>query len=170
MDLITLHPKLVHFPIALLYTGLFFEILFLFKRRDTFQIISTWLFNVGCFTAILAVASGLLAADTLGHDSLGHDKVHEHRNLMFITMGTWVFVFIALKFIERIWITGRRFLVVGYLIIAIPMTWGADMGGKLIFETGVGVKPMMERHSQDRLEHKQLEGKQESSHNHKHTH
>lgn len=64
MDTITLHPMIVHFPIALIITGFLFasiEMFFANCRKSTCVIKTTyWLLSLGAFSALVAVLSGAL--------------------------------------------------------------------------------------------------------------
>ncbi|MBR29663.1 MAG: hypothetical protein CMN77_00005, partial [Spirochaetaceae bacterium] len=61
MNVITLHPKLNHFPIALIFLAVLFEILFIWKKEDFYRRASVWMVYLGIMAAIIAAASGLLA-------------------------------------------------------------------------------------------------------------
>jgi len=138
IDLITLHPKLVHFPIALLSTGVVFQFLHLWKKDDFFFKTAKWTHALGLLGAIMAASSGLIAADTLGHDAPNHDLVHTHRNWMLITLIPWCL------FVLNIWkgpFKNNHRLNFGIsLLVAGSLTWGSYLGGDLVFKYGVGVK------------------------------
>jgi uncharacterized membrane protein len=140
MNVITLHPKLNHFPIALIFLAVLFEILFIWKKEDFYRRASVWMVYLGIMAAIIAAASGLLASDTLGHNSLGHDMVHDHRNIMLTATGIWAIVAILLRFTK--FQTGKGRLVVLPLLIVVAslMTYGASVGGEMVFEHGTGVR------------------------------
>lgn len=64
MNTTTLHPMIVHFPIALIITGFLFASLEMFfaKLRKTNCLIKTtyWLLTLGALSALAAVMSGAL--------------------------------------------------------------------------------------------------------------
>ena len=101
IDLITLHPKLVHFPIALIFTGLLFEALYLIKKNEFFEKASRWLFSLGLAGSLAAMVSGLIAEDLISHSDSAHDIMEEHEMWMMITTLVWAISFILMVFLQR---------------------------------------------------------------------
>jgi len=135
---ILLHPKLIHFPIALLLTGLFVEIYLIWKKdADTFERFSNLLFLGGLIGAILSVLSGLLAEYTLGHNSPNHEFIHQHRNIMLITTTIWLISSPLINY-------KRQWLIFAYLLISGFVIYGADKGGNLVYKYGIGVQHHIE--------------------------
>ena len=167
IDLITLHPKLIHFPIALLFTALFFEILYLLKKNETIEKVSRWLFGLGLIGSVFGVVSGLIAADQIGHDSPGHDLVHDHRNWMFIATALWAFLFIAFELGRRRKDKFRKLFILGLVPLSIIFAIGTDLGGKLVFEHAVGVNLKSYDHQQDKQSN-QRDKDHEHHHDHEH--
>jgi uncharacterized membrane protein len=139
-DLITLHPKLVHFPIAMIYLAIFFEFLFLFYKKEYFGMFSIWLFYRGLIAAFMAAFSGLLSENTLGHGSPNHEEIHTHRNWMLATLVLWMIVALA-GFFRRKSGRIRKYFIAALLAVMTLLTIGVDKGGKLVYEYGVGVNP-----------------------------
>ena len=85
----TLHPMIVHFPIALLITGFLFATceLFFVRCRRTQCMLKTavWLISLGALGALAAVCSGVLF--TTMHTSVFFPM---HRTLAFATAGVGV--------------------------------------------------------------------------------
>lgn len=131
-----LHPKVVHFPIALLLTGLLIELYSLWRKNDEGMVrFSSLLFIGGLIGAFLAVATGALAENALGHDSPNHDKVHEHQYIMLAATGVWLLSLLVLRY-------RRSFLIVCYLVISAMVIFGANKGGDLVYKYGIGVEPV----------------------------
>ena len=102
---------------------------------------ATWLLYLSALSAIVSVVTGLLASNSLGHDSPGHDFVHAHRDVMYwmtgLLLATTATVVFLKNFREG---AGRRFLLVALFVISGLLVYGADKGGRLVFEFGMGVK------------------------------
>lgn len=141
-SLITLHPKIIHFPIAFLYVSVLFEILYIFSSAEVkklfFKKASQWLFYLGFFCAVFAAASGLIAEDLIGHESAHHDEVHVHKYWMLATLGLWT-VSALFSYLTRQNANMRKFLIIGQLLVMLLLTIGAKKGGKLVYEYGIGV-------------------------------
>lgn len=142
-DIVTLHPMLVHLPIGLLVAAVFFELLFMLRSRENLRNISRATFFLGCASALVVLGSGFLADNELGHGYAGHDLAHSHRNWMIGGSVVWVFATVALyKF--KAFVTKLKLLhLLLYAVTAVVFFFGAHIGGELVYEHGVGVKPLM---------------------------
>lgn len=58
-----LHPAIIHFPIALVFTAFAFDILYWFRRNEIFQSIASWLMIIVAIIIIPTALTGLLAKD-----------------------------------------------------------------------------------------------------------
>ena len=56
-----IHPLFIHFPIALLSTGLFFDILFLRYNQEDFEIVGFYCMLLGALSCLFANITGLMA-------------------------------------------------------------------------------------------------------------
>jgi uncharacterized membrane protein len=66
MSTVTLHPAIVHFPIALLLLGSAIAVAYLVgRRRAEFALFALWLLFLGWVSTLAAVLSGLLAQSGL---------------------------------------------------------------------------------------------------------
>ncbi|NOY06620.1 MAG: DUF2231 domain-containing protein [Chlorobi bacterium] len=97
--------------------------------------------HISALTAIFAVATGYIASDALGHDSPGHDLVHQHRDVM-LAMSILLVILSAVVFKVRAVREGslRKWLFPALLLVSALLVYGADKGGHLVFEKGVGVE------------------------------
>ena len=62
----TIHPLIVHFPIALLSTGLFFDILSMIFHREDFEHAGFWCMLMGIISCLFSNFTGLIAFLTEG--------------------------------------------------------------------------------------------------------
>ncbi len=145
-----IHPIVVHFPIALVVLALFFEGLWLATKRDNFREFATWLIYLGALAAIAGVVTGLFASDSLGHDAPGHEFVHEHRDVMYWTAGLMVLIALAVAFVQSLREgSARKFLIIALVIVNGLLMYGADKGGRLVYEFGMGVKSLQQPQTHD---------------------
>jgi len=136
-----LHPMIIHFPIASLLISLALEGLFVWTKRESFKSSAVIMLHISALTAIFAVATGYIASDALGHDSPGHDLVHQHRDVM-LAMSILLVILSAVVFKVRAVREGslRKWLFPALLLVSALLVYGADKGGHLVFEKGVGVE------------------------------
>ena len=140
-----IHPLVVHFPIASVLFALFFEGLYLVTKNDAYRRFSVWMIFIAVLTAIAASITGYMASGAIGHDSPGHDYVHGHRDIMLLLTG--ILLVIAAILINRKRtkrIIGQYSLFPLLLVASVVLTYGADKGGQLVFEFGVGVAPRIQ--------------------------
>ncbi len=142
----TIHPMIVHFPIALLLTATLISFLaVLFKnKREELKIVLYWIMILGAISVLAALFSGLYE-DARGviHDDAIHQIMKVHKLLGFII--TSAFVLITLWFvIRKRKIQYRELLIITLFLIATSsvLVYSAYLGGKMVYEEGTGVKPM----------------------------
>ncbi len=146
-NLLNIHPLFVHFPIALILSALLFEVLSLSLKKDQLRNTATALIYLSMLAALAAVVTGYIAADTIGHESPGHDMVHTHRDFMVWFTGITVVLALMQAILtyvkslnaEALWWSrlGRPVLLI---VAAVILILGADRGGRLVFQYGIGVE------------------------------
>jgi uncharacterized membrane protein len=137
MRLQELHPAIVHFPIALLPTSLGADALGRLTGSQT-------LLEMGRRTMPLAVAgvalaglAGFVAQEAVKAEGEAHDALVTHRNLNLGLIGLTALM--ARKRARRSrpsW----SYLAAGLAGLG-AMTYSAYLGGHMVYELGVGVKP-----------------------------
>ncbi|MCR1795695.1 MULTISPECIES: DUF2231 domain-containing protein [Leptospira] len=138
-NLIVLHPMIVHLPIGLLVTATLFEFLGLIVPKLKLNQTAYNIYIFGFFTALIALVSGFLSDNLLGHGYRGHNIAHEHKNLMIIATIIWGFgTIIVWKMKTKLNEWTISFFII-YLITASIFTLGANLGGELVYQFGVGV-------------------------------
>ncbi len=138
-----LHPAAVHFPIALLATGL--AVAGLRLRRGVPAWLSraeSWLLVLGVLAAWTTLGLGYLAENTAPHKPLAWEVLADHETLAWWTCG----VFSALALLRGFVLTRRRdagawraaqlaLWVLGFAFLAAT----AQHGGELVYGFGMGV-------------------------------
>jgi len=138
-----IHPLFVHFPIALILVTLLFEGLWWITKKDQYRFFATYLLYLSALSAITTVITGFIASDSFGHDSPGHDFVHEHRDVMLWMSGILLVTTLSVIFVRSLREGKmRRLLILALFVISALLVYGADKGGRLVFEFGMGVKGM----------------------------
>ena len=140
-----LHPAAVHFPIALLATGMAVAAARL--RRSSphwLSMAESWLLRLGTLAAWAALGFGLLAERGAPHKPLAWEVLADHKTLAWWTCG----VFSALSGL-RFYATERG-LDAGRWRVAQLMLWLAGFallvatarhGGELVYDFGMGLTP-----------------------------
>lgn len=159
-----LHIALVHFPIALLAIGTAIEVFcFLGWRRSSFRTAGRWMILLGALCSMPVAFSGLYAmVDVMarsgapdGYTSFAELKSlsavhadesawrHLERHLWLQVAATGAAMLVVLLWIacSDVWRRTLRLSLTLLLVAAVTVTLiGAHVGGKLVYEHGVGVK------------------------------
>lgn len=137
-ELLPIHPKLVHFPIALFFTALGFEILSLVFRKDSFHKTAFYLFVTAVLASVIAVRSGLWEAARL---HLNHPVLARHR-----TFGLWT-MWVSVVSLPVLWVLKvfnpkifQFVFIIVLLGIAGLVTVTSHFGGDMVYEYGAGMK------------------------------
>jgi len=136
-----LHPILVHFPIALLPTAIFFEALGALLDRDFFRPAATWLLGLGLLGGIVATLAGLWNEEAVVAAGVPETAIDRHESLAFLTLAVFT-VLLAMR-----WLRGRRwipehpavFFSIGLVGLALLGATGY-FGGDLVYRYGAGVE------------------------------
>ena len=135
------HPMVIHFPIAYLFLALLAELAYVFFRQESLQKITEWLLYLSALSSIVAVGAGVLAANQLGHNSPHHDMVHQHRNIMLAVTAGIVICAILLALVKKMRTgSGRKLLLPILVLLSGMMAFGADKGGEMVYQYGIGTK------------------------------
>lgn len=151
INLMTLHPATVHFPIALLLVGSLAALLYLWwQPRPEFRVLTWWLLVLGWMGAGVAALTGLLAQGNLPPQAPYSNVLNGH-----ITSGLALLVVYAALF-YRVWLfrnrrratdpddlldlpTARIWLTLLLLLGMALVFVGGWLGGELVFTWGVHV-------------------------------
>ena len=153
-----LHPLVVHFPIALLFTAVLVDSLgFFLKSRPWLQEAATGLFVLGAAAALVAYFSGKAAADLPGLSADVAAAVDRHADWALYTV--WCFALLALLRVAfrregegseaglSAWVHGVLFAIGLLGLVLVHQT--AERGAELVYRYGVGVQAVEERSGVD---------------------
>ena len=133
------HPLVVHFPIALLLAGVGLDVAALALRRPALQRVALWNLALGVLAAALAVGTGLRAAGVAKHSFEIWRVMELHKRLGITTLILGLMA-VSWRPKHRDQLTTRARLVTTALLLVMTATllWGAHLGGRLVYEFGVG--------------------------------
>ena len=140
LDLLHLHPMLVHFPIALLFTSVLFDAAGTWFQRDSFREGALWLLILGLLGGVAAAIAGDWAEDAAEKAGIAESMIETHETLAFVTL--WIFGLLLLwRLVLRNQFT-QKTLVPYFLIAAIglgTLSATGHYGGELVYKQGAGV-------------------------------
>ncbi|WP_029520747.1 DUF2231 domain-containing protein [Persephonella sp. IF05-L8] len=144
-----LHAPIVHFAIALTIVGVLFDLVGFALKKETLRHAGFWTFIVGVLAVWGAMFSGEAAEEVVEHFVEGtsiEDIFETHEELgKFLP---WIFTALGV-FRVFLYLKENMKLFVVYLILALIgiglVGYQGRIGGKLVYEYGVGVKPLMEK-------------------------
>ena len=141
----SLHPLIIHFPIALLLLALFFDVLFLIFRKHTWlNAAANALYVLGGISAVAAFFSGRQAADLAEIPASVHSALAEHADLGQYT--AWFFGIYGLLRLVGWWQNWQEKVVVMLVLLviaaggAVLLFETAEHGAELVYRHGIGVK------------------------------
>ncbi|CAL1239395.1 DUF2231 domain-containing protein [Candidatus Methylocalor cossyra] len=137
------HPMIVHFPIAFLSAFLLLEVLGLLARSGALRQAASGMLYLGALGAVAAVAAGLIAADTVPHGETVHRLMEWHERLG-LTVAFLSVVLALWRALSRarlsIMAEALHLFLAG--IIVTCLLFGADLGGLMVYQYGVGVQSL----------------------------
>lgn len=133
-----IHPMLVHFPIATWFLATMADIASLFTNEQVGWVAGVLLI-IGTITALLAMMTGLLELGKIDQQSPALKIANQH---MIFIMISWSFYAISLflrldgTHLEQPGLMAISFSIIGFIFLC-SAGW---MGGKLVYEHGVGIQ------------------------------
>jgi len=130
------HPAVVHFPLALLLTGLAAAAADAWdKRRAWLADAVSWLLWLGTASAWLAAAFGFLAKKTAPHVPPAWETLADHQTLGLWTVGLFTALALWRFFRRDRW---PRVFLLAWLAAAAVLAHTAYHGGELVFTYNMG--------------------------------
>ena len=138
-----IHPIAVHFPIAFLIGAFVCEVIGRSTNNPMMKKTAKWMLLIGTVALGVAAFTGWLGHKTVLHSESSYVLIEQHQKLGFVALGFFVVVSVV-----RFWLRpslqksksvfSAFFLF--YLLGLSTMTWGSHLGGRLVYEMGVGVQ------------------------------
>lgn len=164
-----LHAVINDFPPALLVVGVFFELAYLYTKRESLRHAAYWSLIVGALTTGLAIFSGLRAEDAIQHGEAIHEIMETHERLAWITLGFFGVVAAWRLLRESKMGRGERWAValIGVVGLGFLVATGRE-GGEMVFDHAAGMNTAaMEAEIKNRAAgHQHEEGEEDADHEH----
>lgn len=135
----SLHPLIVHFPIALVLTALLIDLLALSLKRPAWHRIALWNLSLGTLGAGVAVLTGLQAEEVAKHsfEIWKIMQLHERLGITTLTLGVLVTSWRLWKR-DQLTLPVRMLTMAAMIAMASTVGFGAYLGGRMVYEFGVG--------------------------------
>jgi uncharacterized membrane protein len=138
------HPAIVHFPIALLLTGIVSLWLNAILPDTQFnrqlQSFGHWNLRIGSVFAVIAAWFGLLAFMGVRHDEIAYKAKALHRDWALLTVAVLIPFFILSCLRQRLTLHITRAFTIGLIIPALLILRTGWLGGEVVYRYGVGVE------------------------------
>lgn len=136
--LIPLHPKMVHFPIALFVGALGFDVLSFVFKKEAFHRTALNMYVLAALLTPLVVRTGIWEAERL---SLSHPILDAHKKFALWTMWGSLVSLPVLWFIRQEFPKLFRALFFVFLIGVVgTVSLAGHNGGTMVYEYSVGVE------------------------------
>ncbi len=150
-----IHPMVVHFPIALLTAYLFADFMAMFRKDREWNILASGLLYLGTLGAIAAAAAGLVAEHLVAHGDEVHDIMERHE-LLGLTVASLSVLLSLIRYLGGSALTtamGQGLRGFMGLLIWVCLFFGADLGGTMVYQYGVGVQKLQDTAQVQQHEH-----------------
>jgi len=140
----SIHPKVIHFPIALLLCYFLFELLGILLKKDFLSKAAHLLLFLGVLGALAAVFTGREAEDAFEYwNKITGGLLEEHE--MYANLTLWYFTgLLALRSViafKHNFVGIVRYVVLVLAIVGIYFIYQTgEYGGKMVYEHGVGTQ------------------------------
>jgi len=140
MDWPQLHAALNDLPPALLLVAVLFEAAGALVRRESLRAAGYWTLIAGVVGTGLAIGAGLMAEDVVQHSEAAHEVMERHETLAFVVLGIFA-VMLLWRLVRRTMSRGETtaYVVLGVVGIGVLVAT-AHLGGRLVFEHGLGIR------------------------------
>jgi uncharacterized membrane protein len=142
VDMDNIHPLFVHYPIAFFTAFFFVDMLAVLAKKPQWRYVADWLLYLGTVAAMFTVVAGLFAADSVEHNDEVHELMerHEHFGIAVLSLS----LFLSACRLKK-WglnsIFGNMITLGLSALLCLLLSLGADLGGLMVYQYGVSVKP-----------------------------
>jgi uncharacterized membrane protein len=138
-DINTLHPKIVHFPVALFLSAAVFELVSLLLKKESIHRTALHVYILAALSAPLALITGLIAEDAA---HVHHYLLERHELCAYITLCTsWTGLLVLWIVSKKAPQYSRKVFLIFTLVLAAVVLLTGYYGGRMVYEYGIGVQP-----------------------------
>ncbi|MBI3947138.1 MAG: DUF2231 domain-containing protein [Armatimonadetes bacterium] len=162
-----IHPVVVHFPLALLATGILLEGIGLLAGNKPLRAVAACNLALGTVGAAGAVITGLWAESTVPHAGGAHEvmTVHKYLGLLLLALAV-VLVVWRWRAAEPMAARARAaYLSLAAVVLALALGTG-HWGGRLVFEHHVGTAPVPSALTEEEAGHSHSHGGHDEAESH----
>jgi uncharacterized membrane protein len=143
VNILHLHPMLVHFPIALFFTSLFFDLLYKVKKNGDFHKFGYYLLTLAVLSGVLASSAGILIEDKIASTGISEQHIDDHKGFALAAMALFI-ALLAFRFFKKNKISENVFnIYLAFSLVGIMLlSLAAFRGGKLVYEYGAAVQQL----------------------------
>lgn len=136
-----IHPLMVHFPIALLFTSVFFDLLGIMTENKSFRQTAFWLLILGLFGGIIAAGFGAWSEEAVEAAGVPEAAVDRHETFAVITLIVFGILLIFRWWIKDRWAVQARVIYLSVAMLGLLLLGTTGFyGGELVYRYGAGVK------------------------------
>ena len=135
----SLHPMVIHFPIALLMAAFLVETLALVIRQPAWHRLALWNLVLGTLGTAVAVVTGRQAMAVAKHSYQIHQVMELHERLGYVVLGLTTLITVWRLFLRDRF--NRRGRLIPWAILGMVcgiIAFSAHLGGRMVYEFGVG--------------------------------
>lgn len=136
-----LHPLTVHFPIALLFTSVFFDLLGILTEKKQLSQTGWWLLILGLVGGAVAAGFGMWTEEQVEASGVPEAAVDRHEAFALTTLAVFAALAVVRWRMRARWSSRDRVMylcvaMVGLLLLGITGFYG----GELVYRYGAGVE------------------------------
>jgi len=133
------HPIFVHFPIALWFAALLFELLAISRASDDMQRTASRMLYLGTLAAIITALTGLAAENSVPPGD-AQRVLGVHETLMLVSTSLAIALCIFAFFVRKSFAPQlRKIMLLGLCVLGALVIVGADRGAQLVYGYGTAV-------------------------------
>lgn len=137
-----IHPMLVHFPIALLFASVLFDLFFFYTGREEFKKGGFWLLIFGWVAGLAATLSGAWSEDIVEKAGVPKAAIERHESFAMATLAFFAGLMLVRVWVRNRWSSRDRCLYTGMAMIGLALLATTGFwGGDLVYRYGAGVQP-----------------------------
>ncbi len=142
LDIVHLHPMVVHFPVALLLVSAVFEIVYLINKDPFYRRAGFYLFVLGALGVAAAVITGNLAEEAVESEAIERFlEAHEEAGQLTLIIVIITFIVrLVLQIMDKYHGIYQWVFLALFAISLVAMVRTAYLGGELVYTHGAGVQ------------------------------